>query len=95
MACLFNSAVWAILAICFSCAPQGAGACGQLGHPDTSSFPSDEDGYPFQPALRRQELEPPSQLAFRRIHDAVHCHETKTKLALGSTGVHTPLRMST
>ena len=22
----------------------GAGASGQLGHPDTSSFPSDEDG---------------------------------------------------
>jgi len=30
----------------------GAGACGQLGHPDTSSFPSDEDGYPFQPVPR-------------------------------------------
>jgi len=30
----------------------GAGACGQLGHPDTSSFPSDEDGYPFQPIPR-------------------------------------------
>ena len=25
----------------------GAGACGQLGHPDTSSFPADEDGYPY------------------------------------------------
>jgi alpha-tubulin suppressor-like RCC1 family protein len=30
----------------------GAGAWGQLGHPDTSSFPSDEDGYPFQPIPR-------------------------------------------
>lgn len=33
----------------------GAGACGQLGHPDTSSFPSDEDGYPFQPVPREVE----------------------------------------
>ena len=30
----------------------GAGACGQLGHPDTSSFPADEDGYPYQPIPR-------------------------------------------
>ena len=27
----------------------GAGACGQLGHPDTQNFPADEDGYPYQP----------------------------------------------
>jgi alpha-tubulin suppressor-like RCC1 family protein len=27
----------------------GAGACGQLGHPDTSCFPIDEDGYPYHP----------------------------------------------
>ena len=27
----------------------GAGACGQLGHPDTSVFPFDEDGYPYHP----------------------------------------------
>jgi len=27
----------------------GAGACGQLGHPDTSDFPIDEDGYPYHP----------------------------------------------
>lgn len=27
----------------------GAGACGQLGHPDTSTFPYDEDGYPYHP----------------------------------------------
>lgn len=33
----------------------GAGACGQLGHPDTNSFPSDEDGYPFQPVPREVE----------------------------------------
>jgi len=33
----------------------GAGACGQLGHPDTASFPSDEDGYPFQPIPREVE----------------------------------------
>jgi hypothetical protein len=25
----------------------GAGACGQLGHPDTQTFPADEDGYPY------------------------------------------------
>ena len=30
----------------------GAGACGQLGHPDTSNFPFDEDGYPFHPTPR-------------------------------------------
>lgn len=30
----------------------GAGACGQLGHPDTRTFPTDEDGYPFQPVPR-------------------------------------------
>lgn len=27
----------------------GAGACGQLGHPDTTIFPFDEDGYPYHP----------------------------------------------
>jgi alpha-tubulin suppressor-like RCC1 family protein len=27
----------------------GAGACGQLGHPDTSIFPFDDDGYPYHP----------------------------------------------
>lgn len=30
----------------------GAGACGQLGHPDTQTFPADEDGYPYQPIPR-------------------------------------------
>jgi alpha-tubulin suppressor-like RCC1 family protein len=30
----------------------GAGACGQLGHPDTMSLPSDDDGYPYQPLPR-------------------------------------------
>ena len=27
----------------------GGGGCGQLGHPDTSAMPKDEDGCPYQP----------------------------------------------
>lgn len=57
----------------------GAGACGQLGHPDTSSFPSDEDGYPFQPVPREVE-----HLSDRRITSTA-CGDVHT-LALTDTG---------
>eukprot|EP00448_Togula_jolla_P009877 CAMPEP_0170603602 /NCGR_PEP_ID=MMETSP0224-20130122/18997_1 /TAXON_ID=285029 /ORGANISM="Togula jolla, Strain CCCM 725" /LENGTH=1011 /DNA_ID=CAMNT_0010928489 /DNA_START=44 /DNA_END=3076 /DNA_ORIENTATION=+ len=57
----------------------GAGACGQLGHPDTSSFPSDEDGYPFQPVPREVE-----QLRDQRITSTA-CGDVHT-LALTSAG---------
>jgi len=57
----------------------GAGACGQLGHPDTNSFPSDEDGYPFQPVPREvEELSP-----FKIVDTA--CGDVHT-LALTDTG---------
>mmetsp|Transcript_102016 Transcript_102016/g.283927 ORF Transcript_102016/g.283927 Transcript_102016/m.283927 type:complete len:1060 (+) Transcript_102016:152-3331(+) len=57
----------------------GAGACGQLGHPDTSSFPSDEDGYPFQPVPREVE-----QLRDHRVVSTA-CGDVHT-LALTDTG---------
>jgi len=57
----------------------GAGACGQLGHPDTSSFPSDEDGYPFQPVPREVE-----HLRDRRVVSTA-CGDVHT-LALTDTG---------
>mmetsp|Transcript_10926 Transcript_10926/g.38382 ORF Transcript_10926/g.38382 Transcript_10926/m.38382 type:complete len:1143 (-) Transcript_10926:44-3472(-) len=57
----------------------GAGACGQLGHPDTSSFPSDEDGYPFQPVPREVE-----QLTEHRVI-ATACGDVHT-LALTDLG---------
>jgi len=58
----------------------GAGACGQLGHPDTSSFPSDEDGYPFQPVPREVE-----ELSEHRI-EATACGDVHT-LALSAEGL--------
>jgi len=57
----------------------GAGACGQLGHPDTSSFPSDEDGYPFQPVPREVE-----QLRDHRVISTA-CGDVHT-LALSDIG---------
>ena len=45
----------------------GAGACGQLGHPDTSSFPADEDGYPYQPIPRCVTV---SQLVINQLYSS-------------------------
>merc|ERR1719460_827060 len=57
----------------------GAGACGQLGHPNTNGLPSDEDGYPFQPIPREVE-----SLRGHHVSDAA-CGDVRT-LALTDTG---------
>jgi alpha-tubulin suppressor-like RCC1 family protein len=58
----------------------GAGACGQLGHPDTSSFPADEDGYPYQPI--------PRCVTALKQHRLIHasCGDVHTMVLTGDTG---------
>ena len=64
---------------CFS---WGAAASGQLGHPDTNNFPTDEDGYPYQPI-------PKSMAALKEIElKSGSCGDVNTLVLTGSGRVY-------